>query len=473
MTETSSNSVQTTLASGRLSDRPDARREQAAVRRRQASTLVLMYGVLISIATVLLGTFLFALLASVKEDPLEQPFRFWFAQINPVNWAGAWEQGREGSGNAWWGGFSPGGEVTFHLTYAAPVGEELAAPAIEIPRRRPGTGMAAAVYTDFAVDYASDLDIRREDGPLYEFTNKDGVTEQWQQATWHVRFRYEGEGPRIERVPFSSQAPRSQTLIDATLPPTRMERRGRVASWENVTPGVLGYVFNNYRRVFKESVDLNTGDSLFMSWFQNSLLISLGRVALTLVLATTGGYALARLKFPGQRAVFFTMLVSMMIPIQVTFISNYLVIREINLLNTPWAVIIVLVVSAQVLIMKQFFESVPREIEEAALMDGAGYWTTFYKVILPMSKPALITITIMAFQGAWNDFFWPLVLINSPPSAFALPVGLLSLRNAYGGAGDWSLILAGAFMSTVPVLILFMVFQRYIVDNPIASGSKE
>lgn len=447
--------------------------EQAAVRRRRIATVVLMYGLLLSIATVLLGTFLFAMLASVKQDPLEQPFRFWFEQINPVNWASAWQQGFEGNQNAWWGGFGPEGEVSFHLAYAAPASVGLEDPTIEVPRRRPGTGMAAAVYTEYAADYVSDFQVIREAGPDFEVTNEAGETEIWRQASWQIRFRHSGEGAAVERVPFTAAAPRTQTLIDSTLPPTQMERRGRVASWENITPGVLGYMFNNYRRVFKESIDLNTGESLFLSWFKNSLFIAFGRVALTLVLATTAGYALARLKFPGNRALFFLLLISMMIPMQVTFISNYLVIRDVNLLNSPWAVILVLVVSAQVLIMKQFFESVPREIEEAALMDGAGYWTTFSKVILPMSKPALITITILAFQGAWNDFFWPLVLINSPTSAFALPVGLLSLRNAYGGAGDWSLILAGAFMSIVPVLILFMVFQRYIVDNPIASGSKE
>ncbi|WLD57570.1 carbohydrate ABC transporter permease [Salinispirillum sp. LH 10-3-1] len=450
----------------------ESRVEQAAVRRRQAASLIILYGILLAVATVLMGTFMFALLASLKRDPLEQPFRLAFEQIHPANWVVAWRLGRQGSGDAFWGGFGPSGDVTFELTYAAPADVELVEPAIEVPRRRPGTGMAAAVYRDFAADHIVDWTIEHAALEPFE-VEVDGVVTPWQRATWTIRFRHDNEGPRIERVPLTAEAPLSQTLVDATLPPTRIERRGRVASWENITPGSLGYVFNNYRRVIKESVDLNTGNSLFVSWFKNSFFIAAGRVILTLVFATMAGYALARLRFPGNRALFMLLLVSMMIPVQVTFISNYLVIRDINLLNTPWAVIMVTIVSAQVLIMKQFFQSIPKEIEEAALMDGAGYWTTFYRIVLPMSRPALVTVTIMAFQGAWNDFFWPLVLINSPASAFTLPVGLLSLRNAYGGAGDWSLILAGAFMSTVPVLIMFMLFQRYIVDNPIASGSKE
>ncbi|MCH8552445.1 MAG: carbohydrate ABC transporter permease [Natronospirillum sp.] len=450
-----------------------ARAEQAAVRRRQWSAILLMYGVLLSVATILLGTFLFSLLASIKRDPLEQPFRLWFEQIQPTNWVVAWQQGRAGANDAFWGGLAPGGSVVFDVTYAAPVAVGLEEPDIQIPRRRPGTGMAAVVYQDFAADHVADLEIRRIDDERFTAEDADGLMQEWEKATWRIAFRHDGEGPRLERVPLTSAAPREQFLVDATLPPSLMERRGRQASWDNISPGVLGYVLNNYRRVFKESIDLNTGDSLFLSWTRNSFFIALGRVLLTLTLATTAGYALARLKFPGSRALFMLLLLSMMIPVQVTFISNYLVIRDINLLNTPWAVIMVAIVSAQVLIMKQFFQSIPREVEEAALMDGAGYWTTYWHIILPMSKPALITITIMAFQGAWNDFFWPLVLISSPSNAFTLPVGLLSLRNAYGGAGDWSLILAGAFMSTIPVLIMFIVFQRYIVDNPIASGSKE
>lgn len=177
-------------------------------------------------------------------------------------------------------------------------------------------------------------------------------------------------GAAINTLPLDVSVPRGQILIASTLSPSRLERRGRVSAWNNITPGVIGYVFNSYVRVYTESVSLDTGKSLFMSWTINSFLIAVGKVILTLFFACTAGYALARLKFTGARAVFAFMLLSMMVPAQVTFISNYLIYKDLGLLNTSWAVITAVIASGQVLIMKQFFESVPRELEEAAIIDG-------------------------------------------------------------------------------------------------------
>jgi multiple sugar transport system permease protein len=133
----------------------------------------------------------------------------------------------------------------------------------------------------------------------------------------------------------------------------------------------------------------------------------------------------------------------------------------------------VLVVGSHVLLMKQFFETFPKEIEEAAMVDGATRFGILWRIVLPNAMPAVIVNAIMAFQAAWNDFFWPLVLITSPPNALTVQVGLLSLRRTYGGGqGDWGLVLAGAFVSIVPVLILFILFQRYIVSNQVSEGVK-
>ena len=252
-----------------------------------------------------------------------------------------------------------------------------------------------------------------------------------------------------------------------------MERRGRTASWSNLAPGALGLIFDNYRRVWNETVDVSSRERLFPWWLANSLLIALGRVAMIVALASLAGYALARLRFSGSAAVFAAVIFSMAIPPQVTFVSNYLVVRELGLLNTPWAVIVVFTFSAHVLLMKQFFESFPREIEEAALADGATHFQVLRHVVLPNARPALVTNAIIAFQAAWNDFFWPFVLLSSPPQALSVQVGLLSLRQA-GGAGesDWGLVLAGAFISVVPVVAMFVLFQRYILDNQVSEGIK-
>lgn len=121
-------------------------------------------------------------------------------------------------------------------------------------------------------------------------------------------------------------------------------------------------------------------------------------------------------------------------------------------------------------------ETVLREHSERTGRSGNRRWRKpscdSFEGIYATGEAAILSVTILGFQGAWNDFFWPLVVINSPADAFTLPVGLLSLRNAYGVAGDWNLILAGAFLSTIPVLIVFMVFQRYFVGNDISSAVK-
>ncbi len=443
---------------------------------RRWSIAAWVYGGLLCVATVMLGTFAVAFMASLKDDPLEQPFRFNFAQVQPSNWGAAWKLGKAGNNAPFFGGFGPGAKVEFTVTYAAPADKEIQTPEIEIPRRRPGTGMAAAVVTDYAANYATVSPLQLvEQNENVTFTNDDGttlVTEKGHSKTWAFAVTYTGSGPQLATLPLTMVVPRGQVLTDSSLAPTKIERRGRIATWDNIVPGVIGYVFKSYVRVYTESVSLDTGKSLFMSWTINSFIIAIGKVILTLLLACTAGYALARLKFTGARAIFAFMLFSMMIPAQVTFISNYLVFRDLGLLNTPWAVITAVIASGQVLIMKQFFESIPKELEEAALVDGASPTRILWEIFIPLSRPAMLSVTILGFQGAWNDFFWPLIVINSPSDAFTLPVGLLSLRNAYGVAGDWNLILAGAFLSTIPVLIVFIVFQRYFVSNDISSAVK-
>lgn len=449
----------------------------AALRHRQFFTLGWTYLVIVAVATVMLGTFLVAFMASLKADPLERPFRLLFDQINPVAWVAAADLGRQGAGDPWWGGFAPGGRVTFAATYTAPPGTRIVAPEAEVPRRRPGSGIAAALTKDYAIDFAILTQTATADGTM-TVTNPDtGAEETWPTRTFTYEIAFDPAkadgGPWIERTPLDLSTPTSQRLVSSTLWPQRFERRGRVASWDNITPGALGLVFNNYRRVINETADLQTGRSLFTGWMLNSFVIAVGRVVMTLVLASLAGYALARLRFTGAGLIFGLVLFSMTIPAQVTFVSNYLVFRDLGLLNTPWAVITVLVVGSHVLLMKQFFETFPREIEEAALVDGASRIGILWRIVLPNAMPAVIVNAIIAFQGAWNDFFWPLVLITSPPKALTVQVGLLSLRRTYGGGqGDWGLVLAGAFVSIVPVLLLFILFQRYIVSNQVSEGVK-
>ena len=450
---------------------PRRRLPVVALRRRQLAARAWLYMTFLAVATVMGGMFVLAFMASLKVDPLERPFRIYFDQINPAAWIAAARLGHEGAGDALWGGFSYGAKVEFSVTYAAVA--DIVEPKAEIPRRRPGSGIAAALMRDYAADYAS-IALKSSSSATMEVHDESGIRRVWQTRTFVYEIAYRTDrrnGPRIERTPLNLTAPPSQTLIDSPISPSRSERRGRLLSWDNITPGALGLIFNNYRRVINETADLQTGKSLFGSWLVNSLAIATGRLVLTLVVASLAGYALARLKFRGSRLLFAALIFSMTIPAQVTFVSNYLLFRDLSLLNTPWSVIVVFVASANVLLMKQFFEGFPREIEEAAIVDGANRFQVFWKIVLPNAKPALLVNAILAFQGAWNDFFWPLVLITSPPEALTVQVGLLSLRRSFGGVqGDWGLVLAGAFLSVVPVLILFVLFQRHIVPTQFTKG---
>ncbi|MCS6867536.1 carbohydrate ABC transporter permease [Thermus sp.] len=449
-----------------------------AVRRRWAR-VAWAYGLLLAFGVFFVGPFLMGFLASLKTDPLEWPFTLRFAQVSPKNWAAAWRLGREGSGDPWLGGMRPGRVVSLEVAYFSPEGKEPHLLA-QIPRRKPGAGMGAVFETPYAADH-----VRLEGPTLVERRPAQLGEVRGEVFRYRLRLVYPGEGPFLERVPLDLEAPRGVVLVGATLDPIRFERRGRVASWDNVVPGLAGYLFHNYVRAFRETRSLETGESLFLRWTLNSFFLSFIKVLTTLVFASMAGYALARMRFPGRQALFLFMLFTMMVPGQVTFISNYLVLRDgifglsrlfgvDTLLNTYTGLVLSgLVGASAVFIMKQFFESIPREVEEAALIDGATPLQTLFRIVLPMSTPALGALAILTFQGTWNEFFWPFVVLTSPREIYTLPIGLLSFRNAYGQVGDWGLILAGGFFSMIPVLILFAVFQRYFVEGVSVGAVKE
>lgn len=445
--------------------------------RRRWARAGILYVVMLVFSLALLGPLLFASLSSLKTDPLAYPPRLSTPQLAPANWAAAARLGRQGAGASLWGGFAPGAVVAFELTYFVPDGVEPGPPVVVVPRRRPGTGLGAVQQIDYAADHAvvsTVTEVRRERGSLTVGDEESsGLV-----VTYTVTITYPGEGPTINRLPLDVTAPsRDQRFLRSTLPPTRIERRGLVASYDNIAPGALGFVFHNYRRVMDEARSVTTGRSLFLAWTTNSFLVALAKVASTLLFASMAGYALARLRFPGRGLIFMLILFAQMIPGQVIFISNYLVLRDgifglsrlwgqSTVLNSLWGVILSgLVAAGAVFIMKQFFESIPREVEEAAMLDGASQWQRYANVVLPMARPALGALTILTFQGAWNDFFWPLVVLTTPEDVKTLPIGLLSFRNAYGGAGDWGLILAGAVLSALPIIVLFLVFQRYFLEG--------
>jgi len=210
--------------------------------------------------------------------------------------------------------------------------------------------------------------------------------------------------------------------------------------------------------------------------FFNSFLLA-GSVMITnVILGAMAGYAFARLRFPGRDILFVIVLASLMIPDQLRLVPVYLMLNNgpVDLVTSSpinyLSVIVVLAVQVEsVFLLRQFFLTIPRELEEAAKIDGAGHFTTFFRVILPLGTPALAAVAILQFQGAWNNFFWPLILYQEQDH-WTLPLGLAQFRNFF--EVNWPALTAVVVMATVPILVLYLYFQRYFVAGIAASGVK-
>jgi multiple sugar transport system permease protein len=209
--------------------------------------------------------------------------------------------------------------------------------------------------------------------------------------------------------------------------------------------------------------------------FANSLLLAGSVMVTNVVLGSMAGYAFSRLRFPGRDLLFLVVLASLMIPDQLRLVPVYLLLNNVVDLvnNSPTnylsAILVLAVQVESVFLLRQFFLSIPRDLEEAAKIDGAGFFTTFARVILPLGTPAIAAVAILQFQGAWNNFFWPLVLYQER-SHWTLPLGLAQFRFLYDT--NWPALTAVVVMSTVPILVLYLFFQRYFVAGVAASGVK-
>lgn len=209
--------------------------------------------------------------------------------------------------------------------------------------------------------------------------------------------------------------------------------------------------------------------------FMNSLVIATIVTATNLILGSLAGYAFARLHFPGRELLFLLVLATLMIPDQLRLVPIYIMFSSAGLtvgLGQYVAVILVLAISATtIFLLRQYFLTIPRDLEEAARIDGAGFFTTFLRVMLPLATPALAAVTILQFQGTWNGFFWPVVFLKTE-AHLTLPVGLTFFRLAGGFGTNWPPLMATVVIATLPILLLYIFFQRYFVEGIAASGVK-
>ena len=215
---------------------------------------------------------------------------------------------------------------------------------------------------------------------------------------------------------------------------------------------------------------LATGDLPILRWFANSVIAAAAQTAIILVTASAAAYALARLEFRGKKIVFGAIVATLLVPGVIFLIPNYLIVDNFGWLDTLWAVIVPGSAGAfGVFFLRQFFISLPGEIEEAARVDGAGDFRIFWQIILPLSRPALATLAVLSFLTNWNDFIWPIYVLLSPENLTLQP-GLSVLQGTY--STHFGIVMAGAVIASVPVLILFTLAQKQIVESVASSGVK-
>ena len=204
------------------------------------------------------------------------------------------------------------------------------------------------------------------------------------------------------------------------------------------------------------------------TWFGNSVAIALATAVLTVVVSLLAGYAFAQLRFPGSTILFLVALATLMIPVQVIMVALFRLVTRLGLYGTYWAVILPTAASAfGIFLARQFILAIPRDLVEAARLDGAGTLRVFTAIVLPLSKPLIAVLFFMSFLQTWNDFAWPLIALKQN-ELFTLPIGLLYLQGQY--ASDYGGTMAFALLTVTPTVLLFLVFQRYFVQGFARSG---
>ena len=218
----------------------------------------------------------------------------------------------------------------------------------------------------------------------------------------------------------------------------------------------------NYTQVLRQAP--------FARWFVNTMIVTVATVAGNLLFCSLAGYAFARIKFFGREVVFVLLLVTLMIPFQVVMIPTFIIVKDLGLINTLNALIVPNLANAfGVFLLRQFFRTLPVELEEAARIDGASRLSVLFKIVLPLSGPVLATLAVITFLWTWNDFLWPLITIYTPNN-MTLQLGLTTFEGTHQTSTN--LLMAANVMSMLPVLLLFFLAQKYFIRGIATSGLK-
>ncbi|WEX91106.1 carbohydrate ABC transporter permease [Sinorhizobium garamanticum] len=208
----------------------------------------------------------------------------------------------------------------------------------------------------------------------------------------------------------------------------------------------------------------------FIRYMVNSFLVSATVTIVALFFHTMAGYALARLRFPGREVLFLSIFSTFLVSLPVIIVPLFVIVKAMGMLNSYVGLIIPAIFNAfGIFLLRQYYLSLPKEIEEAARIDGAGYWRIYWSVILPLSRPIMSALAILFFLANWNSFLWPLT-ITSDPNLWVVQLGIANFKSQY--SASWNYMMAASTIVAIPTLILFVIFQRQIMDSLKTSGLK-
>ena len=211
-------------------------------------------------------------------------------------------------------------------------------------------------------------------------------------------------------------------------------------------------------------------DTDILRWFGSSLIIACITAVGTIVVASLAAFALSRMRFRYRNVIFWLVLAGIMIPGQVLIVPWFREFDSLHLLNTYWAVSLPQIPTAiAVFIFKQFFDGLPKELEEVARVDGAGYWRVYRRIIMPLARPAVAAVAIFTFVQSWNDLLWPLLVLSNP-EIMTVPVGLATVQGSFGIR--YADVMASAILGAIPLVAVFLLFQRRIVEGIAGTGLK-
>jgi multiple sugar transport system permease protein len=211
-------------------------------------------------------------------------------------------------------------------------------------------------------------------------------------------------------------------------------------------------------------------DVPFVRYMLNSFFVSATVTIVALFFHTMAGYALARLRFPGRETIFLAIFSTFLVSLPVVIVPLFIIVKAMGMINSYAGLIVPAIFNAfGIFLLRQYYLSLPKEIEEAAVIDGAGYWRIYWSVILPLSKPIMSALAILFFLANWNSFLWPLT-ITSNPNLWVVQVGIANFRSQY--SASWNYMMAASTIIAIPTLVLFVIFQRQIMDSLKTSGLK-